>query len=673
MKNLQYEGMSDVLSDPYEKSDLVYVCISTTAKAIAQVPLIVITKGSKGWVPASDRDPDQMLLRNPNPLMPTTFEFITALISHLLLSGHVWMLPYPPGAPKFTSLWLIRTANMEASLNEKTGQLSYWKYRPNKDKEIILMPDEVSSVKFFNPKNDIMGMAPMEAGRIPIRTDYKAASYNEKFFDEGAVPGGIISTENKLNETSFERIRKQFTDRHGSYQKAHRLAILDSGLKYSQMGLSHKDMEFPELRKMTRESIMQVYGMKKTIVSVNENLNYAIAKEERKEWWQGTNLPIMTMVAEGLTNLFYSDNINRKIVFDTSNVEALHEDFKDKVDTAEKLFKIGFSPNEINERLQLGFEFKEWREFWYVPSNVVRVNEDGSLDTTGINPQLPGPKPPELPAPDEDEEDEEEEEPKETEEDSISVVFTKMSDGFTESEEISFGNEWKRLSAKAQSVEWEFESKMRKIFFEIRKKSLKLLFQKDITQIQNEEFQDERRALTIQTVPLYESAVRLGANSIIESIGSSISFNINDPEVIGFLTSKPIKVSRVVNTVKAQIRQAIIDGVSINESIEQIATRIKKVMSNAHRRAMTIAVTEVGSAISFARNLEIRDAGYKYRKWYTALDERVRSSHRSMHGRVMEIGKPWIVGGASLRFPGDPSGPAREIINCRCIEIPVKD
>jgi len=675
LKNMQYDDFGGVMTDPYEKSDLVYVCISTTAKAIAQVPLIIEQKSSKGWVAVPETDPDQVLLNSPNPLMPTTFEFINALVSHLLLSGHVWMLPFPPNAPKFGSLWLIRSANMEPALDEATGQLNYWNYTPTKNKKsIILMPDEVASLKFFNPKSDIMGMAPIEAGKIPVRTDYKAASYNEKFFDEGAVPGGIISTDLKLNDTTFERIKKQFEDKHAGYRKAHRLAVLDSGLKYTQMGLSHKDMEFPELRRMNRESIMQVFGMKKIIISVTEDLNQATAKTERREWWQGTNLPLMNMIDEGLTFLFYRNNPKRRVTFDTSNVEALHEDYKDKVATGEKLFKMGFSPNEINDRLSLGFEYKEWRNFWYVPSNVVRVNEDGTLDTTGINPQLPGPKPPALPAPKPEEGEEEEEPKKPVEEDTFSVsIFRSSTDGFTDDEEVEFGRLWSRLVSESQVIEWEFESKVRKVFFEIRKKSLKLLNQKSIGDVELEEFHDEKKLLTIQTVPIYESAARLGAMSIINTYGLGIGFNINDPEIIGFLTSKPIQVSRVVNTVRDQIRQALIDGVSANESIEQIATRIKKVMSNGHRRAITIARTEVISAVNFGRTVEIRDAGYKKKKWYTALDERVRVSHRQMHGKVIQVGQPWIVGGASLQFPGDTNGPAREVINCRCIELPVKD
>lgn len=54
--------------------------------------------------------------------------------------------------------------------------------------------------------------------------------------------------------------------------------------------------------------------------------------------------------------------------------------------------------------------------------------------------------------------------------------------------------------------------------------------------------------------------------------------------------------------------------------------------------------------------------------WNTAHDERVRGTHRPMDRQVKPWGAPFLTGGfAFLRFPGDPMGPPREVINCRCV------
>ena len=54
-------------------------------------------------------------------------------------------------------------------------------------------------------------------------------------------------------------------------------------------------------------------------------------------------------------------------------------------------------------------------------------------------------------------------------------------------------------------------------------------------------------------------------------------------------------------------------------------------------------------------------------EWHTAKDERVRSSHRSMHGQQRGFDQPFVSGsGHTLRFPGDPDAPASETVQCRC-------
>jgi hypothetical protein len=55
------------------------------------------------------------------------------------------------------------------------------------------------------------------------------------------------------------------------------------------------------------------------------------------------------------------------------------------------------------------------------------------------------------------------------------------------------------------------------------------------------------------------------------------------------------------------------------------------------------------------------------REWNTARDERVRSSHRFMHGQKRGVLEPFLSGdGNQLMFPGDPRAPASDTIECRC-------
>ena len=94
-------------------------------------------------------------------------------------------------------------------------------------------------------------------------------------------------------------------------------------------------------------------------------------------------------------------------------------------------------------------------------------------------------------------------------------------------------------------------------------------------------------------------------------------------------------------------------------------------------RAETIVRTETNRAFNLATqtrlnaNAERLEDVKAQKEWVATADPRTRGSHRAAHGQRRKRSSKFSVGGASLMFPGDPNGPAWEVINCRCTSIPV--
>ena len=122
-----------------------------------------------------------------------------------------------------------------------------------------------------------------------------------------------------------------------------------------------------------------------------------------------------------------------------------------------------------------------------------------------------------------------------------------------------------------------------------------------------------------------------------------------------------------VKKLKKTITQEISRGIASSLPYSDIARNISIVSKAPLSRAKTIARTE-GHRI---QQTSARDAQYAAKKkgadvvkqWDAALDGRTRPSHARVDGEIRELDEKFSNG---LMFPGDPSGGAAEVVNCRC-------
>jgi hypothetical protein len=88
--------------------------------------------------------------------------------------------------------------------------------------------------------------------------------------------------------------------------------------------------------------------------------------------------------------------------------------------------------------------------------------------------------------------------------------------------------------------------------------------------------------------------------------------------------------------------------------------------------AERIATVNVVGGINQAALFAAFDAGSSAKQWLSRRDSRVRDTHVKADGQVRLLDEPFRLGGfdgharSLLMFPGDPTAPLDEVINCRC-------
>ncbi|WP_016695024.1 phage minor head protein [Rhodococcus rhodochrous] len=136
--------------------------------------------------------------------------------------------------------------------------------------------------------------------------------------------------------------------------------------------------------------------------------------------------------------------------------------------------------------------------------------------------------------------------------------------------------------------------------------------------------------------------------------------------------------NRMVNTPEAVFRDITVQldkAIAAGEGSDAQRQRVQQFLSPATGdwtgRAMTVARTESAGAMSHAtieaaalRNELLEEDLTQI--WICTLDSRTRKSHWAADGQRVPLGSTFRVGRAQIRYPGDPRGPAEEVLNCRC-------
>ena len=123
--------------------------------------------------------------------------------------------------------------------------------------------------------------------------------------------------------------------------------------------------------------------------------------------------------------------------------------------------------------------------------------------------------------------------------------------------------------------------------------------------------------------------------------------------------------------IRRRLQNELAQATILGESQSKLIKRIMSVTGQAQWQAKRVAQTERTRVQSQARwdaGNEAMALGVKVANEWSARMINTRDTHAELDGKVALQGEYFP--GSPLRYPGDPTAPAREVINCRCVLIP---
>lgn len=657
----------------YADQAWMYSCIRVIQTKGAGVPLKIYKRMPNGELDEQSKHPLKLLLDNPDPFM-TGYDLMESTHGFKGIVGNAyWLLDeFVNGLP--TKIYPLNPARVKVRADKDKYIIGYV-YEPSPGVDPTpLDVSEVLHFKTWNPNDDYYGMPPISAARDASDSIKGADAYNRMFFENAAEPGGILTSDQPIQEPTAQRILASWKKLHQGQRKAHKIALMDSGMKWQSTALSQKDMQFPELKKMSREDVLTVYGVPPVMVGVyDQGATYNTAQEQRRIFWVDTMIPELRKL-EGVINMRLVQPWDPTLVarYDVSEIEALQKDEKFRAEADKTLIESGvMTINEIRKIRKL--DKVEWGDVWHAPINLSPVAMGDDEPTPGA----PEPKPGKPGAPPQDN-------PAGSEQDTPQEAIN--ADSVQTKAALRREALWRAFKSTTEARERRWRGALSGLF-NLQERAVKAKLRthwvsrsaqarldggkttKSSVEAIIFSGSDARKMFRKTGRQLLEVTLEQSAADEAQRWGL-VALDLANPRVQTWLDDKAFKFADEVNsTTEDALRAALEAGVKDGDSIDKISAAVGDVFDMARGyRSDAIARTEVVGASNRGAMELYTENGVEQVEWVSSRDEKVRETHQ-IDGEVTGTGDTFSNG---LEFPGDPDGAPEEVINCRCTVAPVK-
>lgn len=257
-----------------------------------------------------------------------------------------------PGVP--FELWPVRPDRV-APVPDPDEFLAGYVYQSPGGDVVPLGLEQMLQILMPNPLDPYRGLGAVQAVMPDIKAGRYSAEWNMNFFLNGAEPGGIIEIAKRLGDGEFKAFRERWNEGHKGVANAHRVAILTEG-KWVDRKYTNRDMQFTELRTVSRDTVLEAFGFPKGMLGITEDLNLANSRSGETVFAKWLTVPRLDrwkgFLNNGLLPLFGATGKGLEFDYDSpvpEDEEAENAERTSKADAVSTYVAAGFEPASVLE------------------------------------------------------------------------------------------------------------------------------------------------------------------------------------------------------------------------------------------------------------------------------------------------------------------------------------
>ena len=264
----------------------VYACVRILSEAIASLPIHVYRYKDGGKEMVCDHPLYTLLHDEPNPEM-ISFVFRETLMSHLLIWGNAYAQIIRDGAGRVLGLYPLLPDKMDVQRDDR-GNI-YYVYSRNSDENpmfkeygnIKLKAEDVLHIPGLG-FDGLIGYSPIAMAKNAVGMTLACEEYGASFFANGANPGGVLEHPGVLKDPS--KVRESWNSVYRGVNNAHKIAVLEEGMKYQQIGIPPEEAQFLETRKFQINEIARLYRIPPHMVGDLDKSSFSNIEQQSLEF-----------------------------------------------------------------------------------------------------------------------------------------------------------------------------------------------------------------------------------------------------------------------------------------------------------------------------------------------------------------------------------------------------
>jgi len=245
----------------------VYACVRLIAESVGMLPLILYRRLEPRGKERATSHPLYTLLHQAPNREQTPIELLENMAGHIALWGNAYCEIEFDGAGRRVGLWPLRPDRMTVEVDGDNQRV--YIYQLPSGEYVTLPRYRVWHVRGWGTEA-WTGKSPIALSREAIGLGLATEAYGARFFGNDSRPGGVLRHPAKLSNEAAKRLRDSWNAAHQGLDNSHRVAVLEEGVEWQQIGIPPEEAQFLETRKFQETQICQIYRVPPHMIGITE-------------------------------------------------------------------------------------------------------------------------------------------------------------------------------------------------------------------------------------------------------------------------------------------------------------------------------------------------------------------------------------------------------------------